>query len=121
MSRDRRERSSNRLRRAGARLLQVLVLALMVALALPGGAEEGRAIKSRVAPVYPELAKRMKVVGSVRLEATVNAEGKVTDVKTVSGNHMLSTAAEDAVRQWKFVPGTGQATVQVEVNFGTGQ
>jgi hypothetical protein len=36
--------------------LQVAALALMVALAMPGRAADERAVKSRVAPVYPELA-----------------------------------------------------------------
>jgi outer membrane biosynthesis protein TonB len=47
----------------------------------------------------------------------VDADGKVTDVKPVSGNRMLSVAAEDAVRRWKFESGAGVATVEVSVNF----
>ncbi len=107
----------NGFRGAGVRMLQVCALALMVSLALPGRAADERAVKSRVAPVYPELAKRMKIAGAVKLEVTVDAEGKVTDVKTVSGNHMLSSAAEDAVRKWKFVAGGGSSTVVVDINF----
>jgi len=81
---------------------------------------EERAIRSRVAPVYPEIAKRMRIGGAVKVEATVDAEGRVIDVKTVNGNRMLSPAAEDAVRKWKFVAGTGTSTVDVEVNFAMG-
>jgi TonB family protein len=33
-----------------------------------------------VAPVYPEVAKRLRVTGVVKLEVTVNADGKVTGV-----------------------------------------
>jgi TonB family protein len=92
-------------------------LALLLTLALPARAGDERAVKSRVAPVYPEIAKRMKISGEVKLEATVDAQGKVKDVKPVSGNHMLEVAAEDAVRQWRFEPGDGDATVVVAVNF----
>ena len=72
--------------------------ALLLAMALPARAGDDRAIKTRVSPVYPEIAKRMKIAGVVRIEATVDPQGKVKEVKTVSGNHMLSVAAEDAVR-----------------------
>ncbi len=103
-------------RRAGVKLLQAAALALVVTLAMPARAADERAIKSRVAPVYPELAKRMKISGVVRVEATVDADGKVTDAKTISGNRMLGAAAEEAVRKWKYAPGPA-STVQVDVNF----
>jgi TonB family protein len=99
------------------KLFQVAALALLVCLALPARAADDRAVKQRVAPVYPEIAKRMGIAGEVRLEATVDVTGKVTDVKTVSGNHMLSVAAEDAVRKWKFEPGANESHVDVAVNF----
>jgi TonB family protein len=102
------------------KLLWVAVAALGLLLAVPGRAEE-RAVKSRVAPVYPELAKRMKITGTVKIEATVDAGGKVTDVKTMNGSHALASAAEDAVRKWRFAPGDGEAKVDVEVSFVLGE
>jgi len=93
----------------------------MIALALPARAGDDRAVKSRVPPVYPEIAKRLRITGEVRLVATVDAQGKVKDVKPVSGNRMLELAAEDAVRQWKFASGDGDADVTVSVNFSLGQ
>ena len=93
------------------------MLALGLALAMPAGAADVRAVKSRVPPVYPEIAKRMKIDGSVTVEAKVDADGKVSEVKTISGNRILSTAAEEAVRHWKFEPGSGQSTVDVSINF----
>jgi protein TonB len=107
----------NRLRRTGARLMQAAALALLVALVMPASAADARAIKSRVPPVYPVIAQRMRITGEVKLSVSVNAEGNVTDVKEISGNRALSTAAEEAVRQWKFEPGDGAATVVVTVDF----
>jgi TonB family protein len=97
------------------------VLALTVALALPAWAAEARAIKSRVPPVYPEIAKRMKITGVVEVEVKVDPEGRVTDAKALSGSRMLSPAAEDAVRKWKFATGPGESTVEVDVSFVLGQ
>jgi TonB family protein len=109
------------LRRAAARLFQVAALGLVVAMALPARAADDRAVKSRVQPVYPEIAKRMKISGVVEVKVTVDAEGKVSDAKALSGNRLLSSAAEEAVRKWKFAPGSGESTVNVEINFSLTQ
>lgn len=99
------------------RFAKASVLGLLLALALPGRGADTRAVKSRVEPVYPELAKRMRITGVVKVEATVDAAGKVTDVKALSGSSALVNAAEDAVRKWRFAPGDGVAVVDVTVNF----
>lgn len=96
-------------------------LALILAMALPTRAADERAVKSRVMPIYPEIAKHMKISGVVSVVATVEPDGKVSDAKAVSGNHALSPAAEEAVRKWRFVPADTQSTVTVEVNFALAQ
>jgi TonB family protein len=102
-------------------VLQAAVLALIVAAVSPARAADDRAVKSRVAPVYPEIAKRMKITGEVKVEATVDPEGKVMEAKAVSGNRVLTPAAEEAVRRWRFEPGASQSMVSVEVNFNLAQ
>ena len=105
----------------GQNLLKTAALALILALAIPARAADERAVKSRVTPIYPEVAKRLRIGGAVRVAATVDAQGKVTDVKELSGNHMLALAAEDAIRQWKFAQGPSESSVNVEINFAVGQ
>jgi TonB family protein len=92
-------------------------IAWLLAAALASGAAEERAVKTRVPPVYPEIAKRMRITGIVKLDATVDADGKVIDVKTISGFHVLSVAAEEAVRKWRFAPADAQSTESVEIRF----
>jgi TonB family protein len=121
MNVDRSEINSRRLLRAGMRLLQAAALMLVVAMAMPAKAADSRAVKTRVSPVYPEIAKRMKIDGWVKVEVTVEADGKVSEVKTLSGNRVLSVAAEDAVRRWRFEPGPGQTTVELSINFSLEQ
>ena len=89
---------------------------LTLAAALPAYAHD-RNIKSRVAPVYPEIARRMRVEGSVKVEATVDADGNVVGVKATDGNMVLSSAAEQAVKRWKFETGDATEKVTVSVNF----
>jgi TonB family protein len=76
-----------------------------------------RPVKQRVPPTYPELAKRMRISGVVKVSATVAPDGTVSATKTVSGNHMLAGAAEDAVHKWKFVSAPTESTVEVTINF----
>lgn len=96
-------------------------VALLLMMSVPSMGASDRAIKTRVAPVYPEIAKRLHVAGVVKVEATVAADGKVTDVKIISGNHLLAPAAEDAVRKWKFAQADGESAVSVDVSFALDQ
>lgn len=58
----------------------------------------------RVMPEYPESARHTGVQGTVVLDAVVNAEGAVSQLKVVSGPEALSLAALDAVRWWRYDP-----------------
>jgi protein TonB len=97
--------------------MQAVALALLVTLTMPARAADARAIKTRTSPVYPAIAQRLRITGMVKLTVTVDPEGKVTDVKPLSGNRALSEAAEEAVRHWRFEPGEGTSTTEVSVNF----
>lgn len=111
--------NSCRLRRAGIRLLRAAAVALLMA--MPARASDNRAVKFRVPPAYPEIAKHLKIEGVVKIEATVDPDGKVIDVKTLSGNRVLSPAAEDAVRKWRFAPAPAESSVTVDINFVVSQ
>ncbi len=78
---------------------------------------EDRKVEHRVPPVYPELAKRMKISGVVKVSVTVAADGSVLKAQALGGNRMLAPAAEDAVKRWKFASGPSESTVEVDVNF----
>jgi protein TonB len=55
-------------------------------------------------PVYPDIAMRARISGMVVLEAVIDAEGRVVDVKVLRSVPLLDQAAVDAVRQWEFTP-----------------
>ena len=64
---------------------------------------QGKVI-DRVVPVYPELAKRIRLSGDVSIEVIISPEGRVESVRVVSGHHMLIAAAMDAGKRWRFEP-----------------
>lgn len=63
-----------------------------------------RLIVHKVAPQYPEAARRERIQGAVQLSAVVGRDGKIVDVVAVSGDPALSKAAIEAVRQWVYKP-----------------
>jgi protein TonB len=63
-----------------------------------------RRIRHEVMPEYPETARQAGVQGTVVLDTVVSAEGAVTQLKVVSGPPVLSLAAMDAVRWWRYEP-----------------
>ncbi len=73
-------------------------------------------------PTYPQVARMGNVRGTVVINAVVNEAGKVTEMKVISGSPLLTQAAMDALRNWKYEPATlnGHPTVshvQVSINF----
>jgi TonB family protein len=76
-----------------------------------------RAIVSRVAPTYPELARRMHVGGKVVLLVTIQPDGTVSSTKVESGHALLVPAAQEAVTHWRFSPNSEISESEVEVNF----
>jgi TonB family protein len=53
---------------------------------------------------YPLLGQHSRVQGSVVLQAVVGTDGIIEDIRVVSGPSILSAAAQQAVRQWRFKP-----------------
>ena len=96
-------------------LLGCLLLAL-VGVAPMRGQEAERKILKKVEAQYPSILKRRGIGGTVRLKVTVHADGSVKDVEVLGGNPALADAAEKAVRQWRFAPGT-ESVVAVSVAF----
>jgi protein TonB len=85
------------------------------------GVSQGLLIK-RVQPRYPQNALSMRVQGAVQLQATINQEGNIRNLKVLSGDPVLAHAATEAVRQWRYKPYylNGQPVeieTQITVNF----
>ena len=71
-----------------------------------GGDVTAARMISSVPPVYPTLAKNQHITGDVRIDALIDASGRVTTMKVMSGPALLHQAAMDALRQWKYKAAT---------------
>jgi TonB family protein len=76
-----------------------------------------RKLKSRVEPQYPELARRNKIIGSVRVELIIAPNGKVKDVKVLGGSPVLVEATVAAVMKWKYEPALEESSVTVKFDY----
>lgn len=56
------------------------------------------------APLYPVAASAAHVQGEVKVQATVDRDGKVASARVISGPPLLRDAALDAVQRWRYRP-----------------
>jgi protein TonB len=61
-------------------------------------------LMKKVTPQYPPLARQARIQGSVVLHAVIGKNGEVQNLQVVSGHPMLTQAAIQAVKQWKYKP-----------------
>lgn len=69
-----------------------------------GGEVRQARLVSTVPPEYPSLARAQHVSGGVTIDALIDANGRVTKMKVLSGPTLLEQAAMDALRQWRYEP-----------------
>jgi len=75
-----------------------------------------------VEPNYPLLAREMKIQGAVVLDVLIGRQGLIQHLRVLSGPAILSAAAQEAVKQWRFRPylQSGQPVeteARITVNF----
>ncbi|HKU26740.1 MAG TPA: energy transducer TonB [Candidatus Sulfotelmatobacter sp.] len=76
-----------------------------------------RRAKTKVQPAYPELAHKMNISGTVKIEVTVAPNGTVKEARVVGGHPVLAQAALDAAKRWRFDPAAGESTGVIDFKF----
>jgi TonB family protein len=79
---------------------------------------QGPGLIKRVEPQYPPIARAARMTGTVVLDAIIQKDGTVSDVKVIkSTNEMFEQASIEAVKQWRFTPFQYDVVLTVSVNF----
>ena len=78
--------------------------------------DAGGTVLHRSGIVYPDAARRNRVQGVVRVEASVDSSGNVVDTRVLSGPIELRRAAQQSVLTWHFATDTAISTRQVTIN-----
>jgi TonB family protein len=100
----------------------VSALLALVLIPLSGHAQQtqdeiSRKAKTKVQPSYPELARKMNLTGTVKVEIVVLPNGTVKGARVVGGHPVLASAALDAVKKWRFEPAAMESTGIVDFKF----
>ena len=96
----------------------VVGFAASIAGAQQTNADEGkRKTKFKTSVAYPELARRMKIAGKVKIEVTIASDGHVKSARAVGGHPVLVQSCQDSVKDWKFDNASEETTQIIEFNF----
>ena len=85
------------------------------------GVTQGLLIR-KVQPTCPPLARQARIQGAVLLQAEISKDGTIQNLRLISGHPMLTSAAIDAVKQWRYKPyilngEPVEVETQITVNF----
>lgn len=68
-------------------------------------------------PEYPEIARRMNINGTVKVEIVIAADGSILSTKVLGGHPVLAESVQKALKKWKYAPGASETTMQLEFKF----
>ena len=103
--------------RIAASFLTFIILASLTFSQTAVTDEGKRKVKSKTAPAYPELARRMSVSGRVKIEVIITPDGHVRSTRVLGGHPLLVQACQDSLKEWKFFPAAEETTQIVECDF----
>ncbi|MGH9738872.1 MAG: energy transducer TonB [Candidatus Acidiferrales bacterium] len=69
-----------------------------------GGNVEAAKLVKKVTPAYPTIAQTAHITGTVVLRAVIAKDGRVQELRYVSGPALLMASAMQAVREWRYQP-----------------
>src|SRR5258708_37155245 len=65
-------------------------------------AQDGRKVLSNPVPVYPEVAKRLRLVGTVKVQIVIGEDGGIKDKTFIGGHPVLVSALQETLRKLKY-------------------
>lgn len=79
--------------------------------------EGTRQLEDSIPPEYPAIAERMKLIGTVQVQAMVKPDGTVKEVKILGGHPLLAAAVASAVLKWKYQPSPRETLEVIKFSF----
>jgi TonB family protein len=73
--------------------------------------------KVKVQPANPDLARKMNIAGTVKIEVVVAPNGMVKGARVVGGHPVLANAALVAARKWRFEPASAETSGVIDFKF----
>ena len=80
-------------------------------------AQDARRVITNPEPPYPEVAKRLRLSGVVKVQVIISTDGKIKDVKVVGGHPIFVNSVEETLKSWKYAPSSAETTTTLEFSF----
>jgi TonB family protein len=90
---------------------------LLCAFAAIASGQETRKAISKPTPRYPEVAKQMRLVGTVKVEVVIGPDGKVKSTNVIGGHPVLIDATLVALKEWKYEPAKTETVATLTFDF----
>ena len=78
---------------------------------------EKRPVKNLVQPNVSQLARKLNLSGSVKIEVTIGKDGTVKRTRVLGGHPLLAQDAEKAASNSTFEPGPQETVEVIEFRF----
>jgi TonB family protein len=80
-------------------------------------AQDNRKVLSNPEPPYPEVARRLRLSGVVKVQVTISTDGKIKETKITGGHPIFVNSVEQTLKEWKYAPSSTETTTQLEFTF----
>ena len=88
---------------------------MLTAVNLP--AQSSRKVLSNPEPPYPEVARRLRLSGVVKVQVTIATDGKIKEAKITGGHPIFVNSVEQTLKEWKYAPASTETSAQLEFTF----
>lgn len=106
------------MRRCAIACVVGLILTIALAASSVSSSDDGRRkVVNRTEPVYPELARKMNLSGTVKVRVLVSREGDIRSAEPLGGSPVLVDAVLDAIEKWKYAPAAKENSVVLTFTF----
>jgi len=76
-----------------------------------------RPVRHLVTPMYPDLARKLNLTGTARIEVTIGPDGSVKHTRVLGGHPVLAVEAERAAEKSTFEPAASESVEVIEFKF----
>jgi TonB family protein len=105
---------SSKLIKLAARAFLAMAL-MLTTMSLP--AQDGRKAIANPTPPYPEVAKKFRLIGTVKVQVVIGTDGHIKSVKPIGGHPVLVDAVKETLKDWKYAPASSETTTVLEFDF----
>jgi protein TonB len=90
---------------------------LLCVLAVTASGQEVRKVIAKPTPRYPEIAKRLNLVGAVKVEIVIGPDGRVKETRVLGGHPIFIDSVVAALKEWKYEPNKTETTTILTFEF----